>query len=132
MDAKLAERRILLVDDDEASRLLVKRTIREFDPSVRVDEAETGEDGAKRVRAHHYGLVISDYHMSYMNGIDLLEITKSDAPQARRVLITGRADLDLVKESLDRAHVHGFIKKSVFPEDMRAELFRVLRDWAKE
>lgn len=119
--------RILVVDDDPVMRLTCRRILLEAaPPGAAIDEAASAEEAVALVRERPYAIVLSDYHMSWMNGIDLLEIMMREQPGCLRVLMTGRAELELVKEALDRARVDAFIRKPPSAAEMRQKLFSLL------
>lgn len=119
--------RILVVDDDATMRLVCRRILQDIAPAgVVLDEAPTAEAAVELVRQRPYAIVLSDYHMAWMNGIDLLEITMREQPDCLRILMTGRAELELVKEALDRARVNGFIRKPLSLPEMREKLTALL------
>lgn len=70
--------KILIIDDSKAMRLIVKRTLRQAGYSeVDVDEASNGVEGLELVDKTTPDLIISDWNMPEMNGLDmLLELRK--------------------------------------------------------
>ncbi len=56
-------------------------------------------------------LIISDYRMPQMNGAELLQRSIRHQPRAKRVLITGYADVDNVIEAVNAGNIHYVIKK---------------------
>jgi CheY-like chemotaxis protein len=119
--------RILVVDDDPTMRMLCRRILQDAAPEgVAVDEAPTAEAAVELLRQRAYAIVLSDHHMASMNGIDLLEIALREQPDCLRVLMTGRAQLELVQEALTRARIDGFIPKPPTLPEMRAKLVALL------
>ncbi|MEQ1504697.1 MAG: response regulator [Myxococcota bacterium] len=63
----------MLVDDSRVMRQLVRRTLRQAGYDFKtIIEAENGQDALAKIAAHKPGLVLSDWNMPVMNGIDLL------------------------------------------------------------
>lgn len=119
--------RILVVDDDPVIRTLCRRILQDAAPEgVTVDDAPTAEDAVVLLRTHPYAIVLSDHHMATMNGIDLLEVALREQPDCLRILMTGRAQLELVQEALTRARIDGFIPKPSTLTEMRARLMALL------
>lgn len=94
----IAEAKILLVDENHDG-LLVRRALLE-EQGFQVVIAETGEDGLKLFKMHHFDVVVTSYRMRRMNGTEFIErIRKMDA-QARVVLVSMFAQpLGLTEES---------------------------------
>lgn len=67
-------------------------------------------------------VVFSDQRMPGMNGVSFLEIVRKTTPFAKRALVTGYSDEDLVVESVRKAQVHDYIRK---PWDVDDLLHRV-------
>ena len=86
--------RILVVDDDPmVGKALSRRLRREgFDVAV----APSGLAALALVEGFAPDLVISDYRMPGMTGVELLEALGRRWPRARRILLSGDADPDVV------------------------------------
>ena len=66
--------RIFVVDDSMAMRMLVKRALREAGYGDHtIEEAGNGKDALEAIRNSPPDLVLSDWHMPGMNGMELLE-----------------------------------------------------------
>lgn len=71
--------RILVVDDSKAMRMIVRRTLRQagYDKHE-VEEAENGRQALEVIHKAPPGLVLSDWNMPEMNGIQLLEALRGE------------------------------------------------------
>ncbi len=66
--------KILIVDDSKTMRMIVKRTLRQAGfGDHEVEEAGNGAEALKAIEASLPGLVLADWNMPEMNGIELLE-----------------------------------------------------------
>lgn len=74
MDLKL---KILVVDDFSTMRRIVKNILRQIGYS-NIDEAEDGNGALSKLRQDKYDLVISDWNMPNMTGLDLLKAIRAD------------------------------------------------------
>lgn len=71
--------KILVVDDSKAMRMIVIRTFRQLGQGDHeFIEAENGRDGLEKLRALTPDLVISDWNMPEMSGIDFLESARAE------------------------------------------------------
>jgi DNA-binding response OmpR family regulator len=82
----MREQRILVVDDDDAIRLLLKTVLRRR--GFAVDTARDGFEALERLGTSRYALILLDVMMPVMNGYDLLEKLRNRATPGRpRVLL---------------------------------------------
>lgn len=73
--------KILVVDDSKAMRAIVKRALASIDrvAGATILEAEDGRRGLEAIRAESPDLVLSDWNMPEMSGIELLQaVTEAD------------------------------------------------------
>lgn len=93
--------KILIVDDQQTMRSLVRNGLREIGVTEH-REAVDGEDGLRQLLSAPVNLVISDYNMPKLDGLGLLRAIRA-TPQLRNtgfIMLTGRADGDLVKRAV--------------------------------
>ena len=112
--------RALLVDDNPDDRELVRRVLAglpEF--RVKVDEASNVRDAEEQLEEHEYALIIADHYMRPGTGTQLLAVAAQTCPRAKRVLMTGQADLGLVTEAIRAGRVDGVFRKD-HPEEARS------------
>lgn len=75
---------ILIVDDDDAIRSLLKQEL--VEAGYAIDEASNGKDALEKVRAKRPDLIILDVMMPEMNGFDVAAVLKND-PQTMDIPI---------------------------------------------
>jgi signal transduction histidine kinase/CheY-like chemotaxis protein len=85
-------KRVLLADDDAATRWALTRSLQQADPEVRVDEADTGSQALQAIRNQGYHCVILDYHLPQLDGLTVLQALKKEPPATmpQVLLYTGR------------------------------------------
>jgi two-component system chemotaxis response regulator CheY len=88
---------VLVVDDDLSSLQFLKHAFQSFG----VREVDTASDGAEALPlldSKPYGLIISDWHMQAMGGLQLLRFIRSTERHAHIpfMMITGDAQVDVV------------------------------------
>ena len=79
----------LIVDDDESDRALVKRVLARSEKAFEVVEALSRAELEDRLTTETFDLVISDYNILGMNGLEVLGIVQDLSPQTPLVLLTG-------------------------------------------
>ena len=65
---KLKNNKILIVDDDESHRLMLKAVL--SDDSYEITEASDGKEAVALAEKIDYGLILMDIRMQEMSGID--------------------------------------------------------------
>ncbi len=111
--------RILIVEDDANVRSFLQRAIKALRPKAKVDTANHGADGLKLARRHGYDLIITDYHMPRMNGLDLIQSLFQEGYFLPVVVIS--ADYSVANESL-LAGASYFLAKPITMEDLNQML----------
>ncbi len=117
------DNRLLLVDDDEMV-LSSLTALMELETEYRVHTARGGEEALAVAGEHQLDLVVSDYLMPGMNGIDLLARLKEEQPWAPRILLTGYADKENAIRAINEVGLFQYIEK---PWD-NAHLLLVIRN----
>lgn len=101
------EKRILVVDDDDAIRTLVFTILRRR--GYQVDVARNGVDALERCANCHYALVVLDLMMPLMSGWAVLEKLAQEPSDARPVVLVLTAGLEM--RHFDPALVAGTLRK---------------------
>jgi signal transduction histidine kinase len=88
----LKRKSLLLIDDDDAVRSILKEQF--IDAGATVDEFASGADAISAVREQpeKYDLVLSDFAMPGMDGLEALGAITKIAPDVRVALMTGNSD----------------------------------------
>ena len=94
-DAGPLNQRILVVDDDEAVRRFIVDCLQTLGYSV--DEAAEGEAGVRLLQRARPDLMIVDYAMPGMTGVDVVKRARTAAPGMPIILATGYADMEAVE-----------------------------------
>jgi two-component system response regulator HydG len=105
---ELKDFKTLLVDDDEFIRDSLKIAFTTKGCSLRV--AETAEEGLQAVKEEQFDIIISDFRLPGMNGLDFLKLATATHPAAVNILITAYRDEYMFSEAL-RMGVTEFIEK---------------------
>jgi len=116
---------ILVVEDDIFTRRFLKSM---FDSIGReVVFAENGKDGLEIFKAIHPDIVISDYNMPEMNGLEMFSIIRSEAPHAKLVLMTIYTESEVLIDAINLG-VDRFLEKPIFKERLSNVLTPLLQD----
>lgn len=115
-------RRVLLVDDDVNLLESFRRQLRKKAELTCAEGAKAGIEAA--ARQGPFAVVISDYSMPGMNGVDMLRVIRHGSPDTVRVLLTGHADLEIAIQAVNEGNIFRLLTKPCPPETME----RVLDD----
>jgi two-component system NtrC family sensor kinase len=103
------EATVLVVDDDEHVRRSLRRVLgRAPCTFLEAPDAATALEILARAPVH---VVVSDYRMPGMDGVEFLRVVKERYPAIQRVLLTGQADTAAVEEAVNRSEIFRFIWK---------------------
>lgn len=102
-------KKVLILDDDINIIHAIKRNLRNFDYELfcftKVDEA------LEALSENEFALVICDYYLQNSIGTDVLQKVKTNSPNTVRVLMTGKADLSIASEAINKVNIFKFILK---------------------
>ena len=106
---------ILLVDDDPEIVEQFARALK--NEGYEVDTAFSGEEGWEKYQARYYDVVIADWKMQEMDGLELLHKIDQMNPQAKVIVITGFGDEDSAVQA-HHDHAFDYLKKPVDIDDL--------------
>jgi len=120
--------RVLVVDDNVHMRKLVVAILQAFGV-VQVYEAESGERAWTILRESNPDVVVLDWVMEGMSGLDLIQMIRTNAatpnPFVPVIMLTGHTSMDHVRQARD-AGVNEFIAKPVSVKTMMSRLVAVI------
>jgi len=101
--------KVLLVDDDAMVLAGLKRQLRN---QFSIDTALSGEDALKQVLENGpYAVIVSDFMMPGMNGIEFLSRVKKSNPDTVRMMLTGTADMPTAIRAVNEGSIFQFHPK---------------------
>jgi response regulator RpfG family c-di-GMP phosphodiesterase len=111
---------ILLVDDDIDILSGFQRNLRK---DFRIQTAASGREALDIINTSpQFAVIVSDYSMPGMNGIELLAAIRRIFPDTVRMILTGYADLETSIKAVNEGHIFRFLTKPVSPETLIASL----------
>jgi PAS domain S-box-containing protein len=103
-------KRILLVEDNSDHGLLIKTRLKKLDESFSVSVVETGEDALQYLEHNTVDLILSDYELPGMNGIEMLQKLRSIGVDIPCVFLTAQGSEQIAIEAL-RAGASDYFNK---------------------
>jgi len=116
---------ILLVDDEENILKALKRSLRRKQ-DWEIETYTRAEEALRRMRVMNFELVLADYRMPEMDGVQFLSQVKLLHPEAMRLIISGYTDLDALLGAINEANIYRFISKPWNDYDLVATLEQAL------
>ena len=108
--------RVLFVDDDPKILAAFQRQLRK---KVVIETVESGAEGLEVLRRDGpFSLVVTDYCMPSMNGIEFLGRAREIAPETVRIMLTGSADLGAAIQAVNQGNIFRFLTKPCSPENL--------------
>jgi two-component system NtrC family sensor kinase len=105
----MIEHNILIVDDEpnilkSLNRLLMRQEYEVF-------AASSGAEGLRICSQKDIHLILSDYRMPEMNGVEFLSKVKSQFPAITRIVLSGFADAAAVVDAINEGQIYKFMSK---------------------
>ena len=92
----MEKKRILIADDEKAVRILLARALSNHD--YEIDIVENGVEAISYIDRRPYDLIITDYMMPKMDGLELTRKIRSKYPSTPILIVTGYGPMhDLLK-----------------------------------
>jgi len=120
---KLKEMRILLVDDDE----WIRDSLSIFfeNEGCQLKALETAEEGMEFLKRQAYDIIIADYRLPGMDGLEFLKRVHETHPEVMTVLITAYKTEEVISEAM-RLGVQDFLEKPFTTKNIEASLSRLV------
>ena len=117
--------KVMVVDDQASMRAMIRRALQDFGFKDVRDKADPVE-ALNAVRSDRVHLIISDFNMPEMDGLQLLEEVRKDPVIGKTVFImlTGSADREIVQRAAALG-VNNYVVKPFAPAALKEKIERV-------
>ncbi|CAH2602882.1 Response regulator [Rhodovastum atsumiense] len=120
-------REILLVDDSPTLLMSITSVLERN--GYAVTRAASAEDGLAQMRTHGFGLVIADYHMPGMNGVEMIrQARRLPAMRFTPILLLSNDSGHAARAEARAAGATGWLLKPVSAADLMQVLGQVIPD----
>jgi two-component system chemotaxis response regulator CheY len=118
---------VLVVDDFATMRKVVRNILRQIGYE-NIAEAENGEEALRLAKSKPFGLIISDWNMPVMTGIDFLRALRADekTKSVPFLMVTAEALKENIIEAL-KAGASNYIVKPFTPDTLSQKLNMILK-----
>lgn len=122
----MANKKILIVDDQKNVAMILATSLSRF-KQYEVDTVYTGHDTIEKCRNQHFDVVVADYQLPDMTGVDIAKALLEISPESKIVLITAlRANMIL--DSIEQDNIHHFLEKPFPLQDFLDVIEEVVED----
>ncbi len=119
------EIKILCVDDESSVLKALQRLF--LDHDYEIITAASGEEGINIFKeTESIQLIISDYRMPGMNGVDFLKKVYQLRPETIRIVLSGYADTAAIVEAINEGGIYKFIPKPWNDDDLKVTISNAL------
>jgi DNA-binding response OmpR family regulator len=121
--------RVLHVDGDDDFLIISKRFL-ERQGSFQIETASSVKEALQKIKQKKYDVIISDYQMPEMNGLDLLKELRAGENNVPFILLTGEGREEIAMEALNFG-ADRYFNKNGNPAILYRELVHILRKAVK-
>jgi DNA-binding NtrC family response regulator len=114
---------ILVIDDDDAHRAAMVVMLEDED--YEVGDAASGEEALELLNNHSFDLIITDFKMQKIDGMELLKIITDRNPLQRVIMVTGYGSIEHAVEAIHTGALD-YIPKPVDPKKLKNTIKKAL------
>jgi len=118
---------ILVVDDYQTMIRIIKNLLKQLG-FINIDEATDGKAALEKIAAKPYGLIISDWNMEPMTGLDLLKSVRGGGSKVPFIMVTAESKTENVIAAKE-AGVNNYIVKPFNADTLKTKLTSVLGEF---
>jgi len=116
--------RLLVIDDDEAHREGMVMMLE--DEGYEIESADSGETAIELIDKRFYDLIITDYKMHRIDGMELLKIINDRNPLLKVIMVTGFGTYEHAVQAIHLGAID-YIPKPVDPQKLKNAISQVLK-----
>lgn len=121
--------RILCVDDERNVLRALERLF--LDEDYEIVTCASGEEGLQALETGgDFQIVISDYRMPGMNGVEFLKQVYARWPETVRIVLSGYADAGAIVDAINHGHIYKFIPKPWNDDELHVTITNSLERYA--
>jgi len=118
--------KFLIVDDSKAMRNIVRRSLRQAGYGDHtVEEASNAKEACDLIMSHEPDLVLCDWNMPSMTGIELLGVIRESGSQVKFIFVTSESSVP-IRHQAAMAGASCLVTKPFTPEDLQTAIARTM------
>lgn len=118
---------VLIIDDNFNNRIILKHTLQEW--NIEVELSSNGLDGLEKLNKNNYDLLIVDYNMPYLNGLEVIKMIREkiniSAEKLPIILLHSSADDSQIYQECKKYDVRYKINKPVKAKELYDLLLKI-------
>ncbi|MEW6739763.1 MAG: response regulator [Nitrospirota bacterium] len=114
------EIKILCVDDEPNVLNALKRLF--LDEPYTILTAASGQEGLEIIEKEDVQIIISDYRMPGMNGVDFLKEARKKWPDTVRIVLSGYADTAAIVSAINEGQIYKFVPKPWNDDELKVTI----------
>ena len=91
---------ILLIEDEDSIRRVLKKVLQEDNQSYKFTEATDGQEGISTVKKQDFDLILCDIKMPKKDGIEVLDFIRNHTPKTPIVMISGHGNMETAVKAM--------------------------------
>lgn len=115
-------KKILIADDEDILRILIADTLED---DFEIEEAEDGKEALQKIRENDYDLIVLDYMMPHLTGLEVLEEVRKDQNYTKVLMLTAKAQ-DTDREKAISTGADYFMSKPFSPMELLSLVENIL------
>jgi DNA-binding NtrC family response regulator len=112
---------VLVLDDEPIVGSRIKPSLEK--EGYHVEIMTDSQDAVERIKQKKFDIVVTDFKMSKVTGLDLLRVQKQLWPESAVIIITGYATMEIAREAL-QSGVYDFIPKPFRLQELKEVIRR--------
>ena len=120
---------ILVIEDNDTMREGMVQILEKM--RLTVTEAKNGQSGLESFARGKHALVVTDYRMSGLNGLEVLQRIKQLSPNTELMIITAYGSIDLAVQAMQQGAAD-FIAKPFSHDEFRLKIEKILQKMAQD
>jgi two-component system NtrC family sensor kinase len=119
--------RILCVDDEKNVLRALERIF--LDEELEIFTASSAEEGLDVLTRHPVPVIVSDYRMPGMNGVDFLKKVCERWPDTIRIVLSGYADTGTIVAAINEGQIYKFIPKPWNDDELKVTILKAVEHY---
>lgn len=123
----MSKKRILIVDDEESVLIVLKAALKKLGPNYQTVTVTNGFAALDKIKKAPFDLVVSDFNMAQMDGLELIEAVQHIDPSTRIIMITAYG-CEAVETEIRRLQIYRYLTKPLDIKTFRQIVQDALQD----
>ena len=120
--------KVLIVDDNEDHQVLMEESLKQFMPDVNIVFVSTGGECILELLKEDYDLIVIDYNLSDMNGLEVLREVNIREYNCPVIMVTAFGDENVAVEAMKLGACDYIVKSGNYLKRLPAIVHRVVQD----